>query len=122
MFEARNKLNWDSYLTFNEHKIKNVRVSYFFKQESLFFDAEVAMEGNVCRDLASSIQQEELIYLQQIAELLLFLLMPKVSSKIRHFLTDTSGLILTELKHKGSFKNNTCLVYFRPQTTLCDVC
>ena len=36
------------------------------------------MEGNVCRDLSSSIQQEELIYLQQVAELLLFLLMPKV--------------------------------------------
>lgn len=45
--------------------------------EGLFFDAEVAMEGNVCRDLASSIQQEELNYLQQLAELLLFLLLPK---------------------------------------------
>ena len=37
------------------------------------------MEGTVCRDLASSIQQEELVYLQQIAELILFLLLPKVS-------------------------------------------
>ena len=50
-----------------------------FEQETLFFDAEVAMEGTVCRDLASSIQQEELVYLQQIAELILFLLLPKVS-------------------------------------------
>ena len=43
--------------------------------ESLFFDAEVAMETNLCRDLASSIQQEELNYLQSIAEILLFLLL-----------------------------------------------
>ena len=43
--------------------------------ESLFFDAEVAMETNLCRDLASSIQQEELDYLQRISEILLFLLL-----------------------------------------------
>ena len=43
--------------------------------ESLFFDAEVAMESNLCRDLASSIQQEELDYLQRISEILLFLLL-----------------------------------------------
>ena len=42
--------------------------------ETLFFDAEVAMETNLCRDLASSIQQEELHYLQNVAEILLFLL------------------------------------------------
>ena len=41
--------------------------------ESLFFDAEVAMETNLCRDLASSTQQEELSYLQSISEILLFL-------------------------------------------------
>ena len=28
--------------------------------QNLFFDAEVAMETNLCRDLASTIQQEEL--------------------------------------------------------------
>ena len=43
--------------------------------ESLFFDAEVAMETNLCRDLASSTQQEELSYLQSISEILLFLLL-----------------------------------------------
>lgn len=43
--------------------------------ESLFFDAEVAMETNLCRDLASSIQQEELSYLQSVSEILLFLLL-----------------------------------------------
>ena len=43
--------------------------------ESLFFDAEVAMETNLSRDLASSIQQEELNYLQNVAEILLFLLL-----------------------------------------------
>ena len=48
--------------------------------ESLFFDSEVAMEGNLCRDLAASIQQEEGIYLQEVAELLLFLLLPQVSN------------------------------------------
>lgn len=46
--------------------------------ESLFFDAEAAMEANqCCRDLASSIQQEELTYLQSLADLLLFLLLPE---------------------------------------------
>jgi sorting nexin-13 len=43
--------------------------------ESLFFDAEVAMETTLCRDLAASIQQEELNYLQSVAEILLFLLL-----------------------------------------------
>ena len=43
--------------------------------ETLFFDAEVAMETNLCRDLASSIQQEEINYLQNVAEILLFLLL-----------------------------------------------
>lgn len=43
--------------------------------ESLFFDSEVGMETNLCRDLASSIQQEELNYLQSVAEILLFLLL-----------------------------------------------
>ena len=48
--------------------------------ESMFFDAEVAMEGEVvCRDLACTIAQEEIYYLQDIAELLLFLLLPKVN-------------------------------------------
>jgi len=46
--------------------------------ESLFFDAEVAMEGNVCRDLVSTIQQEEHNYLQNVSEILLFLLMPEI--------------------------------------------
>ncbi len=46
--------------------------------ESLFFDAEVAMEdGQVCRDLVCTIHQEEVDYLQDVAELLLFLLLPK---------------------------------------------
>ena len=45
--------------------------------ESMFFDAEVAMETNLCRDLASSIQQEELNYLQSVADILLFLLLPE---------------------------------------------
>ena len=46
--------------------------------ETLFFDAEVAMEGKVCRDLVSTIQQEEHSYLQNLAEILLFLLMPEM--------------------------------------------
>ena len=53
--------------------------------DSLFFDAEVAMEassqeGNeICRDLVATIQQEEFMYLQNVSEILLFLLMPDVS-------------------------------------------
>ena len=52
--------------------------------DSLFFDAEVAMEassqeGNeICRDLVATIQQEEFMYLQNVSEILLFLLMPDV--------------------------------------------
>ena len=47
--------------------------------DGAFFDAEVAMEGNgICRDLVSTIQQEEHNYLQNVSEILLFLLMPDV--------------------------------------------
>lgn len=47
--------------------------------EALFFDAEVTMEGAVvCRDLPCTIAQEEINYLQDVADLLLFLLLPKV--------------------------------------------
>jgi sorting nexin-13 len=46
--------------------------------ESLFFDAEVSMEETVtCRDQVSSSQQDELLYLQNVAETLLFLLLPE---------------------------------------------
>ena len=52
-----------------------------FKQvdlESLFFDAEVSMEGTVtCRDQVSSSQPDELLYLQDVAETLLFMLLPE---------------------------------------------
>merc|ERR1712029_600846 len=63
---------------------KKARIKSRQKQESvasdldgLFFDAEVAMEDNkICRDLVSTIQQEEHNYLQNVSEILLFLLMP----------------------------------------------
>ena len=46
--------------------------------ESLFFDAEVSMEGTVtCRDQVSSSQPDELLYLQDVAETLLFMLLPE---------------------------------------------
>ncbi|XP_059091877.1 sorting nexin-13-like [Tigriopus californicus] len=45
--------------------------------ESLFFDAEVSMERDVCRDLVCTIHQEEITYLQDVSELLLFLLLPQ---------------------------------------------
>lgn len=46
--------------------------------ESLFFDAEVSMEGTVtCRDQVSSSQPDELLYLQNVAETLLFMLLPE---------------------------------------------
>ena len=49
----------------------------FADLDGSFFDAEVAMEGNgICRDLVSTIQQEEHNYLQNVSEILLFLLMP----------------------------------------------
>lgn len=46
--------------------------------ESMFFDAEVTMEKTICRDQISSIQQEELNYLQSLTDILLFLLLPQV--------------------------------------------
>ncbi|CAB4057842.1 SNX13 [Lepeophtheirus salmonis] len=44
--------------------------------ETIFFDAEATMEGNICRDLVCTIHQEENYFLQDIAELVLFLLLP----------------------------------------------
>ena len=46
--------------------------------ESTFFEAEINMEGDICRDLVSTICQEEISYLQDVSDLLLFLLLPKV--------------------------------------------
>lgn len=48
--------------------------------ESLFFDAEVSMERDVCRDLVCTIHQEEITFLQDVSELLLFLLLPQASA------------------------------------------
>ena len=51
--------------------------------ESVFFDCEVAMEeGVVCRDHVSNVHQDEIKYLQDVTELLLFLLLPQVPSSI----------------------------------------
>ncbi len=47
--------------------------------ESFFFDAEVTKEEHAfCRDLVCTVHQEEIRYLEDIAELLLFLVLPKV--------------------------------------------
>ena len=55
----------------------NHRQIFVVDLDGSFFDAEVAMEGNgICRDLVSTIQQEEHNYLQNVSEILLFLLMP----------------------------------------------
>lgn len=45
--------------------------------ESLFFDAEVEMEGRVCRDLVCTEASSELRYLQDLTDLLLYLLLPQ---------------------------------------------
>ena len=45
--------------------------------ESAFFDCEVE-DGGVCRDLVSTTHQDEVSYLQDVTELLLFLLLPQV--------------------------------------------
>jgi len=69
---------------------KKARIKSRQKQESvasdldgLFFDAGVAVEDNkICRDLVSTIQQEEHNYLQNVSEILLFLLMPDVRNAL----------------------------------------
>ena len=45
--------------------------------ETLFFDHEVCMEGEVCRDTVSLDPLAELHYLQDISETLLYLLLPE---------------------------------------------
>uniref|UniRef100_A0A914C035 Sorting nexin-13 n=1 Tax=Acrobeloides nanus TaxID=290746 RepID=A0A914C035_9BILA len=44
--------------------------------ESVFFDLELEMEGNYCRDLVSTSQQYESAYLHDLTDILLYLLMP----------------------------------------------
>ncbi|XP_023347857.1 sorting nexin-13 [Eurytemora carolleeae] len=45
--------------------------------ESLFFDAEIEMEGNICRDSVCLEAESELKYLQDLSDLLLYLLLPQ---------------------------------------------
>ena len=49
--------------------------------ESAFFDAELAAEestsASVCRDLVSTVLEDEIRYLQDVADIVLFLLLPK---------------------------------------------
>ncbi|KAL5007185.1 hypothetical protein ScPMuIL_015991 [Solemya velum] len=49
---------------------------YSAQLESLFFDTEVAMENNMCRDLVCTSIEHERQYLQDLSEVLLFLLLP----------------------------------------------
>ena len=51
--------------------------------ESAFFDCEVE-DGGVCRDLVSTTHQDEVSYLQDVTELLLFLLLPQVIASLAH--------------------------------------
>ena len=52
--------------------------------ESAFFDCEVE-DGGVCRDLVSTTHQDEVSYLQDVTELLLFLLLPQVIDNYAKF-------------------------------------
>ena len=52
--------------------------------ESAFFDCEVE-DGGVCRDLVSTTHQDEVSYLQDVTELLLFLLLPQVRRTKHHY-------------------------------------
>ncbi|XP_012252806.2 sorting nexin-13-like isoform X1 [Athalia rosae] len=46
--------------------------------EKIFFDLEVQMENNlICRDLVCTDESQELVFLSEISEILLFLLLPK---------------------------------------------
>ena len=86
--------------------------------ESLFFDAEVSMEGTVtCRDQVASSQQDELLYLQNVAETLLFLLLPEydfnaipVRTLLREILVNMVLKPLLELISDPDFLNQS-LVY-----------
>ncbi|XP_064614649.1 sorting nexin-13-like [Liolophura sinensis] len=46
-------------------------------EESFFFDLELEMENSVCRDLISTSAEDERQYLQDLSEVLLFLLLPQ---------------------------------------------
>ena len=45
--------------------------------ESIFFDFEFEMEGEICRDLVCLDQEEETQYFQELCEMLLYLILPK---------------------------------------------
>ena len=94
--------------------------------DSLFFDAEVAMEassqeGNeICRDLVATIQQEEFMYLQNVSEILLFLLMPDVSINFgAQFFYGITGHCISCYKLHRKFRN--CEEYGRDKN-YCRTC
>lgn len=51
--------------------------SNFPNLHSLFFDLETTMEQNLCRDLVSTSSEHEKAYLRELAEVLLYLLLPQ---------------------------------------------
>ncbi|KAK7111008.1 hypothetical protein V1264_014794 [Littorina saxatilis] len=53
--------------------------------EEAFFDAEVEMEDNMCRDLVCTDPQHERQYLQDLSEVLLYLLLPKSDFQSKPF-------------------------------------
>lgn len=59
---------------FQEQKQADAKVQ--FELVSIFFDLETDMENNMCRDLVSTLSQREKEYLQDLCEVLLFLLLP----------------------------------------------
>ncbi|XP_022080022.1 sorting nexin-13-like isoform X2 [Acanthaster planci] len=53
--------------------------------ESIFFDFEVEMENDICRELISMNEDKELEYLQSVGEILLFLLVPDTDFRCKPF-------------------------------------
>ena len=87
--------------------------------ESMFFDAEVAMVSS-CRDLVSSIHQEELNYLQNVAEILLYLLLPEVDfealpmrSVLREIIANSVLKPTLDLVSEPDFINQTIVWLYR---------
>eukprot|EP00096_Caligus_rogercresseyi_P016194 TRINITY_DN8769_c0_g1_i1.p1 TRINITY_DN8769_c0_g1~~TRINITY_DN8769_c0_g1_i1.p1 ORF type:complete len:301 (-),score=54.84 TRINITY_DN8769_c0_g1_i1:37-939(-) len=96
--------------------------------ESFFFDSEAMMEGNICRDLVCTIHQEENAFLQDIAELMLFLLLPPEDFETNSFRILTRELLVNvvlkptfDLISDPDFINSTIIRIYMNYTIKPDV-
>ncbi|KAK0176034.1 hypothetical protein PV328_000212 [Microctonus aethiopoides] len=96
---------------------KNFEENNEITLEKIFFDFEVQMENNsICRDLVCTNEEQELAFLGEIAEILLYLLLPKsdfdcltVRFILRELLVNTIIMPLLNMFSDPDYINQVCL-------------